>query len=339
MSKSQSLSDIAKIAGVSEATVSRVINNKGYVADSTRRKIEEIIVKNNFHPNAIAQSMSTNKSMNVALYIPTGIASVFPNPYYDDMIHGITDEAWEYGYRIILTYDNTDNYSDLVLKNLIDAIILLGPNYDHINVINELQQLNLPLLSTSRVIGIDNLNCVELDDEEGAYQATNYLCKLNHKKIGFICGPQKFSGMYNRMNGYKEGLTKNNLPYDERIVNICNVSIENGRQMTYKILEHDDVTAIFTASDTFAIGVMMALKERRIAVPEEISVIGFDNDKMAQCLTPHLTTVSNDGYQRGHLAVRTLMQIMKSKESPKKVFNEKISLRLIIQETTAPCRK
>ncbi|MCL1895258.1 MAG: LacI family transcriptional regulator [Clostridiales bacterium] len=326
------ISKIAEIADVSKTTVSRVLNKKPDVSPATREKIEEIIRQYNFSPNAFASAILKKRSDTIALVIPYDETYILFNPYYSDMIRGVSSEIKKYGYYLMLIYSDTPHYLAAIRQKRVDGVIMLSPGTSHLKIIEQILQQGIPFVSTSRTTGIKNIHSIVTDDFQGACYAVEHLVSLGHTRTGFINGPEILASSKERLRGYKHVLEKAGIPFDGSIVVNGDTSIESGYTITKRYLEAPGLSAIFTGSDLMAIGAISALNEAGLNVPGDVSLVGFDDMPFSSYLNPPLTTVRQHAFQKGALAAKMLDSIIKGEPVEQQI---KMPVELIIRKSTA----
>ena len=310
--------DIARIAGVSIATVSKVINDKPDVSEETKRKIRIIMQENNYIPNSIARSLTTNKSNSIGIIFNYGHEEGLHNMFFQEIIFGMerTLGIAEYDYVYFSDQKWHDSYEYDYLgkcKNrLVDGAILLGIHQD--KNMSRLLNSDIPVVLIDLDFHNSTSSYVMCDHEQGAQQAVNYLLSLGHTKIGII-GPKDINPALSRMKGFKKALAGNNLQYNDQWAVESSFNEKSGYQAMQEILVFKNKpTAIFCQSDVIAIGAVNAIKEAGLKVPDDFSVIGFDDIEICKYLTPSLTTISQNTYKLGEKAVELLLKMINSPE-------------------------
>lgn len=301
------IAEIAKMAGVSKTTVSRVLNNKSDVLPETRQKIQDLILLHDFQPNAFAKAISHQKSNTIGLVIPHDANYIFSNPYYSEIIRGVSIEAKKNGYHLMLIYAEGDDYIAVVKQKRVDGIILISPGIQHRTVIQRLNELEIPFVATSRMPGVSDINYVCIDDFYGACLAMEHLISLGHRQIGFISGPRILASSEDRLAGYKYTLEKYNIPYNDNFVGEGDTSIASGQREMLKLMDNKGLTAVFAGSDLMATGAIRAINEAGKSVPEDISVVGFDDIPLVGFLNPPLTTIKQYTFEKGQIASKMLI--------------------------------
>jgi LacI family transcriptional regulator len=279
MNVKMTIGEIARIAGVSKTTVSRVLNNKPDVDPPTREKILNLIAKYDFHPNAFAKAISLQKSNHIGLIIPHKAEYVFSNPFYTEAMRGVSTEVDKQNYYLLICYAHEDNYLDIYRQKRVDGFVLLSPGSFHKNIIKTLNEENVPFVSTAQISDEDNMIFVDVDNFYGATLVMEHLVELGHRRIAYL-GKPSLKSSQDRLNAYRTVLQKYNLSYDESLVLITDTSsVESGHAYTVKLLEvQAPPTAIFLANDVMAIGALKAIQERGLRVPQDISVHGVNSN-------------------------------------------------------------
>lgn len=326
------IEEIAQMAGVSKTTVSRVINQKPDVSPETRQRVLGLIAEHDFHPNIFAKSISLQKSLNLGLLIPHEAEYIFSNQFYVDVMHGVSTASDRAGYFLVLCYPHERNYLDIYKQKRVDGFIVLSPGSFHHTLIAKLQELDIPFVSTARVFGEADLVYVDVDNVAGAELAAEHLVGLGHQRIGFIGKPTLTSSL-DRLNGYKNVLVRHGLPFDEALVKTAETaSTSSGYKAMKEFLEtQQPPTAVFLVNDVMALGAMAAIGEAGKRVPEDVSIIGFDDIPLAQFASPRLTTVRQPAFEKGVRATELLIGYLGNGLKP---ASEILGLELIVREST-----
>lgn len=299
------LKKIASTLGVSTATVSKALKDYPDISEKTKIKVRSLAASLNYKPNSFAQSLRNQESKIIGLVIPTIVHHFFSN-----IINGVIDAASEKGYLVITlqsneSYEDEKNKINLLLGKNVDGILLSlsdkTVNYKHIN---RLIDDGIPVVLYDKISKSVNCSKVIINDRNAAFNATQYLIDTGCKKIVHIRGPLKPQTTIDRFNGYKQALEANNIPFDKSLVYVSDdLSFENGYKLISQIIEeHDDVDGIFSFTDLVATGVLDKLKELKIKVPDQISVMGFSNWFLSKITSPKLSTVDQPGYEMGRKA-------------------------------------
>lgn len=282
--------DVAREANVSIATVSKVINNSGRISDETRKHVLKVINELNYQPNMIASALTGKKTNSIGLLIPD-----LANPFFSELARSIEDRGHLLNYQLIIC--STDyspekelEYIQLLKRKNVDGIIIAS-GFEQVEVIEKLvTKEQIPMAIVARNLPFSNINTVSNDDYYGGFLATKHLIQLNHKKIAIIA--RDVWTNRERMKGYEKALKDAQIDYQFPFEFIKESTIEWGKKMTTKYLNSDlPPTAIFACNDMLAIGAIQAIKELGLLIPEDISVVGFDDSIMSTVVDPPLTTI------------------------------------------------
>ncbi|MBU0477422.1 LacI family transcriptional regulator [bacterium] len=330
--------DVAKEAKVSRGTVSRCLNNKGYIKKDTRCRIERAAKKLNYIPDYTAQVLITKKTHIIGVLI-----SDISNFFYPPVIKGVYDRVKESAYHIILgnSYNDPEEEKSILrtfLSRRLDGIIFICAEMKEdektTQVLNEIMKENIPIVLVQREENGLLLDRIFVNDLEGAYVATSHLIELGHNRIGFINGTSEIITGRKREEGYRKALIEHNLLVDRKLILENGFTQESGYRGIEKFLRMKaPPTAIFTANDVIAIGAMIAIKERGKEIPKDIALVGFDDIYVAALLNPPLTTVNQPKYEQGRLAAELLLKRM---GGDKDSLPENITLdtKLVVREST-----
>lgn len=328
--KKTTMADIARAAGVSKATVSMVLSKKDVsISEETKSKIYKIAKELSYIPNSVARSLSTNKSFTIGIIIPD-----ITNPFFAEISRAVEDSANSRGYNVILC--NTDNeikkerkYIELLISKLVDGVIFIsgGNSNRNIEIINN---NNIPFVLVDRDIEGDRDDYgVYCSSDDGIKQAVQYLYSTGKRNIVFVEGPAELEISKIRLQDFKRITSEYGLYKKENIFE-SSFTIEGGMAAVKKIIEEvKDFDSIFFSNDLMAFGGIKALYRMGYRVPEDISVIGFDNIKISEFFEPELTTVSQPIYDMGMEACRLLIDVIDGKDIEEKqvYFNSKLVIR------------
>jgi DNA-binding LacI/PurR family transcriptional regulator len=325
------IAEIAKLAGVSKATVSRVLNDKPDVLPETRKKIKDLIELYEYEPNAFAQAISNQKSSTIGMVIPHTANYIFSNPYYAEIMRGVSVEAKKNGYHLMLTYSEGEDYVSVVKQKRVDGIILISPGRKHKALVQKFDELGVPFVATSKLPGMPDISYVSIDDFHGSCMAVEHLINLGHRDIGFIGGPRNLASSEERIAGYKYTLDKYNISFNESFVSKGDTSIASGQREMIKLLENKELTAVFAAGDLMATGAIRAINLVGKGVPEDISIVGFDDVPLAEFLNPPLTTIKQYTYEKGQIAAKMLIDKINKKSVDDKII---MPVNLVVRMST-----
>jgi LacI family transcriptional regulator len=312
------MSDVARSAGVSLMTVSRVINNKGDVSPETRERVRQVIEDLEYRPSGIARSLATQQTKTIGLVVPD-----VSNPYFSGIAHGVAEIAYAEGLSVLLC-DSEENperefrlYQVLEEKR-VDGVISCASRL----AAEDLQQAlswHSEVVLVNRMLEAGNRNDKGLhlasagyvisDDFEGARLAVNYLLRRGHTCIGYLAGPPQSYGGRRRLIGYQETILAAGLPLNPKIIYHCPPTVEGGHAQAVELLQcQPDITALFCFNDMTAIGVLRACADLGRRVPEDLAIVGYDDIPMATWVAPALTTCNVPFHEMGRLATQMLIE-------------------------------
>lgn len=333
---SVTIKDVAKLAGVSISTVSRVINNSKPVSPEVRRKVLDAIDELGYKPNQVARSLVTKKS-NLIGVIVTDIG----NSYVAQMIRGIEEIGRMYNYDILLSssYGNPDTemkFADLLRSKQVEGIILISEDINE-EVIEEIEGYSIPFVYLNKFYKVSRLPSVSIDNYEASTMMTEYLLKLGHKNILYVTASedQLNSVEKDKIEGYKN--TMNRYERDELILSAEGFAIEDGYNIgndLEKIMRRDNITAAFCCQDEIAIGLINYCYDNEIKVPEHISICGYGDTKMASIYRPGITTIKEPYYDIGAVAIRRIIKELEGDKAEDK--NTYLPIQLMERES---CRR
>jgi len=306
--------DIASAAGVSPATVSRALNNTGYVSEATKQKVLKIAEELGYAPNAAARSLVEKKTRMLALILPD-----ISNPFFARMVRGIDDVVSNKGYSLIIC--NSDGlpyrekkYIKVLREKRVDGLILIASSKESIDR-NSVG--GIPLVVVDRHIDTTDVDFIFTDNVGGAEQATNHLIGLGHKVIAIITGPLTVSTGVERFKGFRNAMLEAGLKIDPNLVYEGDFQEYTGYQIGKSILNRANLpSAVFVANDLMALGLMMSLKEGKIDIPGDIAIVGYDGISETNHVEPQLTTVVQPNYEMGQAAGEQLVWRIENKNEP-----------------------
>lgn len=325
--------DVARLAGVGIGTVSRVLNNHPGVREETRRKVLAAMEALNYRPNPHARRLSSGRTLTIGVIVP-----FITNPSVVERLRGITVglEGTEYDlvvYNVESPESKTRHFREMPFRDRVDGVIIISLTPTDEDVAR-FRRAKIPVVLVDAIHS--DLPFVAVKDIEGGRMATTHLIELGHRRIAFLGDPYPnpfgFTASYHRYLGYAQALAEAGIPLSPELV----ATGEHSRQTAYTLamsllLRAPRPTAIFAASDTQAVGVLAAAHELGLRVPEDLSVVGYDDLEIAAHLG--LTTVHQPLFESGHEAARLLLAILEGKEPPPSKF---LPLTLCLRRTTAP---
>lgn len=337
MAKSiNTMKDVAKRAGVSVSTVSRVLANKNYINDETRRKVDSAAKELNYRPNVMAKGLKLGRSNAIAIIIPSIENLIFP-----EIVRGVEDVARSKNF--VVTLCNTDedmNKEKFYLEKLsnmgVDGMVVATMNSDS-NHITELYSDNFPIVLTSRHFD-STIDAVIIDNYEAANKAVKYLISRGYKNIAIALGNKKLPLYSNRFEGYKAALLEANLSFNEEYVMEEIDNVDNFyTQCTDLLKSHREVDCIFATNDIRAITCMRAIKDLGLNIPSDIGVMGFDDIKISSLVEPPLTTTNQKLYDIGANAAKRLIEQITYKQEKGELLPPEIktlATNLVVRKST-----
>lgn len=310
MKEIANLKTVARLAGVSIATVSRVLNGDPVVKDETRLAVQKAIKTSGYHPNRVAQRLrSTTKTRKlIGLLIPD-----IQNPFYVDVIRGIEEYAYEHGSAVVIGNFSQDQkreklYIEILRSEAVDGFIV-APYHGKDQYVEELIHDGHAVVCIDRGLTNVNVDVVKADNEQAVFNAISHLIKMGHTRIAHVTGNPSIPTTHERMEGYKKALAKFGLPIDPEIIRGKNSDFKSGVEITAELLDLPKrPTAIFTGNNLLTLGALETLLTRGIKIPEEMAIIGFDDMYWATSLNPPLTAVRQHGFEMGRRAIELLFQ-------------------------------
>ncbi|MED4779671.1 LacI family DNA-binding transcriptional regulator [Brevibacillus choshinensis] len=307
--------DVAKKAGVSIATVSKVINNTGRISEKTRKKIWALMEEMEYQPSVVASALTGKSTYTIGLLIPD-----LANPFFSEIARSIEDRGHSLGYNIVICSTDYDpekeaKYTSLLKQKSVDGIILASGFENHKSA-KELIRQNFPIAVVAREIPSLEVDTVSIDNFLGGYQAASHLIGLGHKRIAIIA--RDVWSNRERIRGYKQALEEANLEFDPQMEFVTDSAVESGKELAGKLLDSSaPPSAIFACNDSLAIGVIQAARQRGMSVPKDLSVIGFDDTIWAKISDPPLTTIAQPIREMGYGVMDLLIQEIKGQKHVK----------------------
>lgn len=332
--------DVAQRAGVSRATVSYVLNGltegRVPISDETRQRVLEAIEELGYEPDARAQALRSGNTNTIALIIPD-----LRNPHFCEYATGIEEAARAAGYHLLLSSTSlSDEYAVEIFKDLarrrFDGLIITGSfilkSAEAQTILARIRKRNLPVVEMNEFYGVDSAS----SDYRGATkEVISHLLSLGHRRIGFVYGVADHELGLDRLQPFQESLTNAGIVVEPDLIDECGPTIEDGYQAAMRLLKRTQrPTAIIAVNDLLAISTIRAAGDLGLRVPDDLSVVGFDNIPMTDYLMPRLTTVTKDAYNAGRSAFEMLLARIQNPEIPRQVLHT--PAKLIIRESTGP---
>jgi LacI family transcriptional regulator len=327
------IKDVAEKAGVSVATVSRVINNEKYVNEDLRRYVLKIVNDMGYQPDGIARGLRTKSTNVISLVIPD-----INNPFYPEVARGVQSVADEYEYVVILC--NTDRvvqreqkFVNILNQQRVEGIII-NPSGSTRREMNILARLNIPVVLISSQNILPNFDIVMVDNIQGVRLAIDHFYELGHRRIGLVGGSREVSSGEQRYQGYIQSIARHGIPVEEELITEGKFDHNGGYECMKRLLKlKNRPTAVFAANDIMAIGAVSAIYETGLKIPDDISIIGFDDIAYSRMMYPKLTTVSQPKFEMGAIATQMLFERVTGQEIPnprRKILDHS----LVIRDTT-----
>jgi len=308
MSDRVTMADVAREAGVSKMTVSRVVNKKGEISASTREHVLEVINRLGYRPSAIARGLATNRTGTIGLVVPD-----IANPFFSEIARGVEDKAYAADYSVFLcsTYEDPHRERDVLNsleEKLVDGLLLCSSRLAEDDLAGIVDAFAAVVL-VNRTVKNDDASMVRVDSVLGGRMATEHLLAAGHHNIGFLTGPSiSFDGRF-RVMGYHQALGAAGLAPQPAWERGCTSNVQGGLTAARELLAgHPELTALLCYNDLVAVGALQACSQVGLGVPQDVAIIGFDDIPMAALVTPALTTCRSAQYEIGFQAMRLLLE-------------------------------
>ena len=329
------MKEVAKAANTSVATVSRVINGNRSVSPDLEERVRKAMKELNYHPSSFARAFKMNETRLIGILIP-----LLDHPFYGRLATAIEQELFANNYRAIICNSEEDEeresaYLEVLLRQRVDGIIInsAAQNTDYVF---ELEQLAIPYLLIDRNLEHATHNKVFCDNSQGGYQGMRYLLDLGHRRIGIVAAPTHTEPIIRRIEGAKRALDEVGVVGDDTLISTADTQLfDVGYEAGKYLLSLDNPpTAIFALTDVTAVGVIHAISELGLSIPDDVSVLGYDDVPIASYMVPPLSTVAQPIVEMGKKAVQLLLKSIQNPESvPEKAV---LKTKLIERKSTAP---
>ncbi|WP_080832840.1 LacI family DNA-binding transcriptional regulator [Cohnella massiliensis] len=314
------IKDIAKLAGVSPSTVSRVVSNHPRISIETSRKVKKIMEELGYHPNVMAKSLVSKTTHTLGIMLPRPAEELFRNDFFGELLRGVVTQATRMGYDLLMTtatsdQDEVGTISRLVRGRRVDGIVLLSSRRDD-PIISFLQEESFPFVLIGRSEAYADALMVDNNNVLAAYDATRHLIAQGHERIGFVSGPPNLTLSHDRLKGYEKALAESGLAARPDWIVEGEFLQESGfRAMSFVMGLPERPTALVVIDDNVAFGVMRGLSELGYRVPGDICVVGFNNIPLAELASPPLSSIDIGTYQLGYTAVQALLRRVQGEPS------------------------
>jgi LacI family transcriptional regulator len=327
------IKDVAELADVSITTVSHVINQTRYVSDELTERVKKAMEELDYHPNSLARGLRSGKTKTIGLVIPD-----ISNQFFAEISRKIEDKGFEHGYSVILCNTDDDpqkekSYIDVLIDKKVEGIIFISAGAES-NNLEKTIEFNIPIVVVDRDIKEINSDIVLVDNSIGGFEATRYLIGLGHRRIACIAGPSPITPSAQRIAGYKRALQEAGIPVDTSLIIPGDFRYESGDKAMRELLSlPQPPTAVFACNDMMALGAIQAVNNQGMKIPDDISVIGFDNIPFSQTVYPTLTTIAQPLLEMADLAIDLLIDKIKILRQRNRVSGEKLGYKRIVLET------
>jgi LacI family transcriptional regulator len=329
--------DVAELAGVSLTTVSHVINGTRFVSGDVTERVQEAMKQLNYRPNELARSLRRGQTKTLGLILPDSA-----NPYFAEIGHAIEATASNLGYNVILcnthgAEEKEAHYINILRDRQVDGILFVAAG-DQAKSISSTLGENFPILLVDRELVGVRTDVIIVDNHQGGLLATRHLLELGHRRIACISGPSRVRPSAERISGYTQALEEAGLAFDPALFRMGDFHPNSGYRAALDLLQQpDSPTAIFTCNDLMAIGVIRAAAEIGRRIPDDLSIVGFDDIELASYTIPPLTTIAQPIEKMGEIAAKTLIErIEEVNISPPK--RQLLPVELVVRGSTGACR-
>lgn len=334
MEKPATIKDIAKRLNISLSTVSRALRNASDVNSETKKAVMALSEELNYQPNKLALSLRQKQTHTIGVIVPNldYVLSL--------MVRGIDEVALEAGFTVMVCQSNESFGREILntrrlLESLVDGFIISvsseSKSFDHFK---KIQERNLPVVVFDRVTPHLKAPSVRIDNEEGGFLATEHLIEQGYRRIAVLAGPENLGVSNSRMNGYLNALKKHKIKQDPELIVHCDFNQDYAYFATLELLAMKKrPDAIFTISDRMAIGAMLAIKKKGLRMPEDIGLVGFNNEPVTSLVTPSISSVDMPSFELGKMAAKIFIETMHNKDNLD--FDEKVlKPKLIVRESS-----
>jgi LacI family transcriptional regulator len=337
MTDSINIKYVAKLANVSPATVSRVINRKAGVAKVTQERILELVDWVGYKPNLLARGLVGKKFNGIALIIPRTAQFVFSNPFYPEVLKAIGELANQYQYHLLLSFAEEDSYASIYRYGVARGVIVISNRlYDP--KIDELAKERIPAVLIPGLLDNSKFPSIDVDNVDGGFQATQHLISLGHERIAFLGGAKDSKYHIERLAGYKRAFKKNGISVEEDLIVETDFSQLQGFDAMENLLRlRKPPTAVVCVNDVTAFGALLAINKNHLNVPDHISLVGFGDTPLAAIVNPPLTTVKEPIFDIGACAVKMLNDLVNGHQGEN--WNTVLPVKLVIRSSTRRIRR
>jgi LacI family transcriptional regulator len=329
------LEDVAKKAGVSRSTVSRVVNGYANISDGVRERVLQVIKETGYQPNAAARTLASQRSQMIGLVLPHTVSLLFTDPYFPRLLRGISQACNQHDYTLAFFLASSKEeekkiFTRIPNKGLLDGVLVQSGHHGDLLIISRLIDAKVPQVVIGRPIRSDNVSFIDVDNIGASYNAVSYLIRLGYQRIATITGPLESAAGIDRRDGYVKALSERGIKIDQQLIVEGDFTQESGHYAMQTLLQHKP-EAVFVASDIMSIGAIRAIQERGLNVPEDCAVVGFDDIPIATVSDVQLTTVRQPIIQLGVNAVELLIDLIENGVNPPR--HVILSSQLVVRST------
>ncbi|MCL6631337.1 MAG: LacI family transcriptional regulator [Alicyclobacillus herbarius] len=328
------IKDVAQLAGVSASTVSRVLADSPRISARTKQRVRQAMAQLNYHPNTLARALVTNTACAIGLMIPYGRNEFFENPFFAELMSGISEVTHDEGYDIVLITSRNDDVEAMervVRGRRVDGVLLLSSREDD-PLVRAVERLRFPAVLLGRAAGGAHISTVNNDNVQAAYEATCHLLRLGHRRIGCLGGASNLTVTQDRMAGYRKALVEYGIELDAQL-EVSSFFLEQGGYlgMMRLLALSDRPTAVLALDDVLAFGAMRAAAELQYRIPQDLAIVGFNDIRLAEIANPSLTTVRVHMQELGRLAATELLRRIEHPDAP--ITQKTVHTELIIRKS------
>lgn len=336
------IKDVARAAGVSPSTVSRVISDHPRISQPTKERVRRVMKELGYHPNVIARSLVTQSSRALGLVLSRAAEAALANPFFPEVIRGIGSVANQARYALLLSTSLTprqelEECQEMLESHRVDGLILLASRVED-RLVARLARRGYPFVVVGRAPQDREVWWVNNDNTAAAREAVEHLLELGHRRVACLAGAPEYLVTQDRVTGYRQALEGRGIDFDPDLVRFTDFSRDQGCRAARELLSRPHgPTAFFATDDLLAWGALQAASDLGLRVPDDLSVMGFNDDPLSSYLTPALTTVHVPIFELGRVAARLLLDRLQDPTSP--VQHVLVPTRLVRRASTAPPRR
>lgn len=308
--------DIARELEISASTVSRALNNNPRISLKTKEKIKAVADRLGYRPNTLASNLRNKKSNTIGIVVP-----LINRHFFSSVISGVEDIAFKAGYNVVISQSNDlaakeTSIVQSMFSNRVDGLIISiamqSTSFEHLKLFKKKQ---IPLVFFDRAVPEIDTDKIVVDDFDGAFRVTQHLIDQGYQRIAHLAGPQNLTTYLDRKNGYIEALRKNNITFDESLINVSTLTSEDGVPAIEKLMNlPNPPDAIFCGNDTTALSVMIYLRDKGILIPEDFGIVGFSNEPFSKVVSPAISTILQPGFAMGQKAAELIISKIENKD-------------------------